>query len=400
MFRSILPLAANLYLVAFAVDAVVSLLDELTQWATGSLLLVAIRAGLAEVVFVACVPVLLALTLTPRLPRSILLPLALGGLWLNLGVAPLPIWIDSPRVLALTACGVQLSLAGWAFVAVRRRTGGRWLLADDSLGGPVFSVHHTVVTTLVGTLLLLPAAALYSLVYLATEIQVGTHGFIVFDHAGVLLADRRFQQRDREIQLVGMIHIGEQQAYGELFRSFATESTLVLAEGVSDETHRMQTRLSYAGAAANLGLAPQREIEDYLDVAREQSSISPEWPHVRNADVDVATFSPKTIEFLETAAEMWSSDDIVAELIERTNDPMFADPDLLMTLKRELIDDRNAQLVVELFDATADYRRVIIPWGALHLPAIEAEVIDRGYTLRASKQHRLITWSALLAALL
>lgn len=401
MFQPILPLLANLFVMAFAIDAGVSLIEEVVRWTTGSAALIGLRDGIAAVVVAACVPYLFAIALTPRLPATVFLPLVLSGLWLNLGAAPLPIAIDSAQLFAFTACLLQLAVAGWALFAIRRRTGGEsWLFTPQSLRGPAFSTRHTLASLAVGAFLLTPAAGLYSLVYLATALQQATQGFIVFDLDGVSLADRRFRQQDREIRLVGMIHIGEQRAYGELFRSFATESTVVLAEGVTDDSNLIQTRLSYAGAAAGLGLAPQRNIEDYLEAARADASISAEWPHVRHADVDVSTFSPTTIAFIESAARMWNSDDLLAALLELSNDPAFADPELLQNLQNELIDDRNAQLLVQLFDAISQYRRVVVPWGALHLPAIEAEVIEQGYTLEGSDDHPLISWSALLTALL
>ena len=121
--------------------------------------------------------------------------------------------------------------------------------------------------------------------------------------------------------------------------------------------------------------------------------------HVR-ADVDVSTFSPDTISFLDTAAQIWNADDVLAALLEASSDPALADPELLENLQLELLDDRNTQLVVHIFDAIEEYQRVVVPWGALHLPAIEAAVIERGYTLASSGRHSLISWSALLAAIL
>ncbi len=400
MSQPLAPLLANLFVMAFAVDAGLSLIEELVRWTTGSVALIPLRDVVAEMVVVASIPYLLAIALTPRLPAAVLLPLALFGLWLNLGAAPLPIAIDSAQRVALTACVLQILAAGWALFTIRRTTAGNWLFTPESLRGPAFSARHTLGCLAVGAFILAPAAGMYSLLYLGTTLQKATHGFIVFDFEGVSVADRRFRQQDREIQLVGMIHIGEQRAYSELFGSFATESTVVLAEGVTDDSNLMPTRLSYEGAAASLGLTPQRDIEDYLDAAHADTSISAEWPHIRHADVDVSTFSPTTIAFLQSATQLWNSNDLRTTLLELSNDPIFATPELLQNLQSELLDDRNAKLLVQLFDAIGEYQRVIVPWGALHLPAIEAEVIERGYTLDRSEQHALISWSALLAAVL
>lgn len=400
MFQLPLPLLANLFVMAFAIDAGVSLLEEILRSTTGSAALFSLRQVIAALVFFASIPYLIAIALTPRLPAAVFVPLALSALWLNLGAAPLPILIDSSQSLAFTADVLQGVVAGWALFSIRRRTGGSWLFTSESLRGPAFRARHTLASLAVGAFVLAPAAGLYSLVYLATAIQQSTSGFIVFDLDGVSLSDRRFRQQGREIQLVGMMHIGEESAYAELFRSFATESTVVLTEGVTDDLNLMQTHLSYAGAATSLGLAPQLDIEDYLDAARADESIPAEWPHIRHADVDVSSFSPTTLAFLESAARLWNSEDLPAALRQLSKDPVLAAPDLLQNLQYELIDHRNEQLLAQLFDAIDQYQRVVVPWGALHLPAIEAEVIDRGYTLETSEEHPLISWSALLAALL
>ena len=47
----------------------------------------------------------------------------------------------------------------------------------------------------------------------------------------------------------------------------------------------------------------------------------------------------------------------------------------------------------------ADYSIVIVPWGALHLPVIEYELLERGFRPIRSVEHRLLEWDTVQAAL-
>ena len=50
---------------------------------------------------------------------------------------------------------------------------------------------------------------------------------------------------------------------------------------------------------------------------------------------------------------------------------------------------RNGNLLREIDAALADYRRVVVPWGALHLPEIERGVVERGFRLEQPSRVRL-----------
>ena len=46
-----------------------------------------------------------------------------------------------------------------------------------------------------------------------------------------------------------------------------------------------------------------------------------------------------------------------------------------------------------------EYTRVIVPWGALHLPGIARELELDGYLRVEESQRLLLSWSTVLAAL-
>ena len=78
------------------------------------------------------------------------------------------------------------------------------------------------------------AVAGYFALAITTWVEVATRGFIDFGLTGVSLADRHYERGGQEIRLVGMMHLGDPEAYRTIVRTFARESTIVLAEGVSD----------------------------------------------------------------------------------------------------------------------------------------------------------------------
>lgn len=406
-----LALAANVFVVLFALDAVLSLVEEALRQLGGSSLLVAPRNLVAGVALLASIPCFLLLALTPRLPWRLLLPLTVALVWLNSGAAPLPMWFESAGALAFTTASIQVGIALLALRRIRGFTDGRSLLFDRaSLLGPGFAWGHSLRFGAACLLLLLPFGSGYVVVWGATQIHLATAGFVSFDLRGVTLLDRRYVREDREIRLVGMMHIGEGDAYRELFRSFATESTVVLEEGVSDRESLVGRPISYGGFARALGLEEQPGIGDVLrqsyweeeepweeDLAWDEDRLLPEWPHLRHADVDVGEFSVITQEFLREAAGIWDTDEPAARLEELT-ELLGEDAERkLAWVEYDLITRRNEHLIDEVFRALPEYRNVVVAWGGLHLPAIEAEIADHGFQRAGSTRRRLLTWGGVLA---
>lgn len=398
MRRRWLALLANAFVVAYTADAAFSLLEELLRAATGSALLLGPRNLLASAVFYAALVCLPLLALTPRLPTLTLLALSLSALWLNLGAAPLALLVTSSTGLGLASVGIQAVFAAAALLRIRRMRGGDgWLLTPELLRGPALSLRHSLACAAGTVFVLVPAALLYFLVSIATWLQLTTQSFVSFDLVGVSLADRLYVRDDREIRLVGMMHIGEGQAYRELASSFLAESTVVLEEGVSDREARLQQPLSYARAAQVLGLEQQVGLDQYLE---EVAGDTPRaWPTLRRADVDISAFSPETVEWLGWAGRVWSSEKPLAAFLaflRRSSEHA----DELVLVQRDIIDLRNEHLLGQIDDALHDYDHVVVPWGALHLPFIERAILARGFDPTRESRRRLVTWAGILAALL
>jgi hypothetical protein len=391
-----LQLLAQLFLAAYTLDGALSLVDEVVRAGSGSSPLVGPRNLLAAGVWYAALLVFVALLLTPRIPTLVFLTLVLSTLWLNLGAAPLPLLLRSGTAFGLSAAALQLVLGAGAFFWLRRRSGtGAW--TERTAARPAFSLRHTLGFAALALLVLAPLGAAYLLVWLATSTQVASNGFVSFDLYGVSVDDRRYARADREIRLVGMMHIGEETAYAELVRSFVRDSTVVLAEGVSDEEGVLQEHLAYEPAAQALGLSPQDDLERYLAESAPDGE-APEWPVVRHADLDASEFSPTTIEFLDWAATLWSSDGVLAAL-SRIRERPAHDPDWLRVVWRDIFELRNRHLLAEIDAALEDYECVVVPWGALHLPAIEQAVTGDGFVQTGATRRRLISWPTIGLAL-
>jgi hypothetical protein len=335
------------------------------------------------------------LALTPRLPARLLLPLFASTFWLNYGAAPLPLWIEGPA-LGISAALLQAALAALAFLWLRRNSAGRhpWWVPGPEL--PALSWRHSLRTGALLAFGLVPALLLYAVVLLVTSIETGTRGFVAFDRKGVSLDDRRYVRGDREVRLVGMMHVGEERSYREVVSSFGVESTVVLEEGVSDVSGRLSAPLSYDGVAGVLGLDPQDDLAAYL--VDPTSQQAPEWPVLRHADLDLAEFSPETVQWLERAQTVWGAEGI-GEALREALRASSEHPEVLAAVQRDVFQRRNRHLIAQLDASLLEFERVVIPWGALHLPAVEAALLERGFRPTTHQRRHLLSWRTIGRAL-
>ena len=387
---------ANFYLLVFAIDGLLSLLVAVFALSDRTLV-GAIQLSLATLVVVCTPPMFLWMALDRRLPISVFLPLVTAVLWLSLGGAPLPLLADESLDMATIGSLVQLGFAAASFALTWRATSGRgWLFGEASMEPAYsFSLGRPLGFGLAGGLLGLPAFVLFLVASGLTYIQVATQSFVSFDLEGVSMSERQYRLGSKRIDLIGMMHIGEGDAYDRLFESFAVEDAVVLEEGVTDDQRILERTLSYDKVALGLGLETQGSVSEFFGA--EPGEVLPEWPHTRHVDVDVSDFSPDTRKFLEDAASVWQADDPVAAFLELMARPMSKEA--IASIQYDIVDRRNEVVIQGINDALPEYDRVIVPWGALHLPGIEAAVLEAGFTQTSASERRLVAWSTLFAAL-
>jgi hypothetical protein len=388
---------ANLFLVAFTADGLLTLADVLLR-GLGSEALSALRGFAALVALLLSAPVLAIVSITPRLPARIFLPLALLPFWWLLGAQPVPLLVPDPAGRDWVGLATQAVACVWGWAAVRRRTGTRWLLLPEDLVGPSVSPPRTAACALAVLLLGPPILLVNSTLGLATLVSDSTARFIVFGARQVRLTHRTYVLGDQEVRLVGMMHVGEGSAYRELFDSFRTESTVVLEEGVRDQEGLLGD-LSHQDLARALGLDPQPAIGEQL-AAPDDGGTPEEWPHLRWADVDASSFAPETRGFVQRLFGVWASEDRPQALLElwRWIDTPRGRA-VLEHVRRDVLERRNAHLIEELDRALPQYRRVIVPWGALHLPEVERALLERGFVLASEGELPIASYSTVLRAL-
>ena len=95
--------------------------------------------------------------------------------------------------------------------------------------------------------------------------------------------------------------------------------------------------------------------------------------YFKHADVDVESFHPQTIAFILAVMALFQSNDF-RELVGFLADPTspIADENTQEQVMEDILFARNQRLVAEIESSLKDYRRVVVPWGAMHLPEIES----------------------------
>jgi hypothetical protein len=289
--------------------------------------------------------------------------------------------------LGLVSAVGQLLLGGGAIVLLRG-LGGQNLLTRELFQTPMFSLRNTLGFTAIN-LLLLPFALVYTgLATTSYYLDLQTSGFMRLSPIGIYMTDRSYHLDKKIIRLTGMMHIGKQDYYEELASSMAAGRTIILAEGVTDEDRLLEHQFNYSKLAGIIGLSSQEKMRfdgnlinlDDLDEKNPNASEQDQ-PDIARADIDLNSFDPQTIEFLnilgrtlfsgkplvEGFAEynLWVSENMTQERIAGV---MF-----------DILDKRNEVVIDSMLRTLKRYDTIIIPWGAMHMPAIEEAVLEQGF---------------------
>jgi hypothetical protein len=397
---SALAVAANAYLVAFTVDASFSVLDELLRLVPFAGLL-GLRNTVAEIVVLASYAVAIALIFIPRLPKRVLLLPVLFALWCAIGAVPLSITYSGwPFDLAIAAA--QLAIAAIAFATIRFST-SHWLFTTGAL--PQKShVGWRIASNVAATIVALPlviAALLFTSTAAAVEQQ--TDGYIHFGLGSIDARETTLTKPYMTVRLVGMVHIAEPQFYQSLIDGLPPHS-LVLAEGVTDRDKRLSNGLSYRNAARAIGLQQQPNLAAAIAAApapklagaAEQDSAR---PTVERADIDISDFSPTTIHFLRGVSDLYASKNS-AELLQRWQaiERGFTQKDYTAVFD-DILAKRNRHLIAEFDARSGSYNVVVIPWGAEHMPFVEAQLRKRGFRIQSQQERRVAGYGTIFAAL-
>ena len=378
---------ANIYIVLFLVDAALSLLDEILQAAASPLaFLTEIRFLVAYVVITLSMIFYACLGIDRRLPKRVFLPLTLFASWSALAMWPLSGFV-AREAFGLTAAISQVVIGAIAIILLRGLD-DRNLLTEGQFEAPMFSLRNTLGFTAIN-LLLTPFVLIYTgLAVTSYYLEEQTAGFLRLSPVGFHMTERSYHLEKKEIRLAGMMHIGKEEYYEDLAKSIPTEGTIILAEGVTDQDRLLESQFNYSKLAGLIGLTSQDKMRlngnavklDGLRVAG-QVIREPGKPDIANADIDLNRFEPKTIEFINALGRSLFSDKPLAEGLVDYN--LWIERNMteegIAGVMADILDKRNDAVIAGMVQTLKRYDTIIIPWGAMHMPAIEAAVLEQGF---------------------
>jgi hypothetical protein len=377
----------NAFVALLCLDGALSLLGRGLEALLGVDLLGAVHGLTGLAVVVAAPWVVLALALCSRVPASAFVPGLIVVWWAALGCMPLLVHWPLGVTLALAA-SLELLAGLWAYARLRQLTGAGWV--SEAVLAPGWWRAGYSVAVLGGALVLVPIVTVGWLLWsIAYGVEVTTAGFVRLDANGVQMLQRTYTRDGREVRLLGMMHIGEEEVYEELLREFPVQGSIVLAEGVRGEEAEA-AGLDYGGTARRLGLVMQGPMDALSEIP------------VRNADVSADQFSPLTLRLVANAAVFHGDAPLTAKLAayaELTELIQGHEGDPLAVLLHDVVDLRNAHLLGVIDEVEGQYERLIVPWGAYHLKGIEQGLLERGYQPGAERFTTFARWSTVRSAL-
>jgi len=388
----------NMFLILFAADGLISVVDELLLYLAGSSNLAGVREVFANTVVLLSLPVYITIGFDIRLPKRVLLPLIGFIVWSLLATWIFPDLADS-RLYGPVCAFAQLLLCLLP-IEYARKCGGEGLLLPLSVFSPkFFNLRYTlkyaavslVIVPLVFVLLTLASANAYA--------DKATAGFIRIAPSGLYMSERIYKKDQKTIRLTGMIHVGDKKFYDDLTGSFSADNIIILAEGVTDEKQLLKNKFGYSKMAGFLGLSSQEKMRlkgRLIESADENpASEKAAGADILRADIDISDFNKETIHFLNTVGKHINEGTSLAATFIALN--KWAEAELTPEINKIIMDDilhkRNKALISHLDKALINYETVVVPWGALHMAEIEESVIKRGFVLQEKKyRHSINFW--------
>lgn len=345
-----------------------------------------VRAGLIALLLVTH----LVLLITPKLPRRAALLLTFGGYWVVSGGFPLPI-LDIDQASNLIQ-GIEAGIAAGVLGLVLIPGGSprSFVLARR----PWSSGWHTIAMILLSCLFMPILVVATAIDGLAWGVAQYSHGYMRIRPHGLVLQERRYARGADEVWLVGMMHIAQADFYKGLFPPRGdVPPTIVLLEGVTDREGKLRGGFHMDNMAKLLGLSSQGEAAIHLhpgadvddegetNALREDQIIR--WNNgmsLRRADVDIGEFRPETLTYLGEIGEVFQSSSLPI-MLKRLFDPKspLANQRFQKLAFEDILDKRNAHLMTQIEASFPAYDRVIVPWGALHLPEVGDWLKENGF---------------------
>jgi len=394
---------ANVYLLAFAADAALSVIDELLLAAGESPVTMA-RNLLASAVIAGSLLMVFVVTFVPQLPKILFVPLIACALWMALGAPPFS--AADNRQLQLFLALSQLALAGLAFLYVQMTAGG-WLLSAQRLPHKRHLFLRIVAASFV-TLTLIPIALVaFGIAAVVSYAEAQTKGYLQFTWSDVQARETVLTRGGKTVHLVATAHIAERTFYETIYAGIPVNA-VVLAEGMTDKKKLLGTSGMQDEAADTLGLQTQQVFERLLGpaIADGGDGRSPSGapataktrPDVVRADLDVSDLSATTIKCMrEDLAIARSSFD---ELMQMQADQLKCSEAERKIYYDEILYTRNNKVLAEFDRLAGKYDIFVVPWGALHMPDFELAFKERGFQIARMRMLTLARYQTVAGRML
>ena len=394
---------ANVYIILFLIDASLSLIDELfVSSSVASSLFSEIRYFVATIVITLSMIIFACLGIDRRLPKRVFLPLTIYISWCAMAMWPLS-GVIARESLGLLAAGNQLLLGGIALVMLRG-LGGQLLLTREHFQQPMFSLGNTLAFTAI-TLLLTPFVLVYSGLAVASYyLEEQTAGFLRLSPIGIYMSERSYHLDEKVVRLAGMMHIGKEDYFKDVAGSMSAKRTIILAEGVTDQDGLLETQFNYGKLAGIVGLSSQEKMHldgNLVDLndfdAPGQADREEDKPDIARADIDLNQFEPETVAFLNELGRSLFGDQPLLEGLAVYNVWVeeHMTPESIAAIMVDIIDKRNAVVIDGMVRSLSRYDTIIIPWGAMHMPAIEEAVLGEGFVPGAERERLSLDFRAI-----
>lgn len=398
MFKKFVIFVFRIYPILFCIDAILSVVDDITIYFIADNYIRGFRHGLAT--FVVFTGIIYFLNLffinSVHKKKYFLLPAynliaSLLSMWNMLGlirrsslfevfaleVSPHTVVTKHPGflVIGILLCLIQAAIGLYVLkVALKdeftmKESGVRFIIAPLSafcllciqLLIPLFSVPLILIS--------------------------GTGGFLGLKGGNVTSIERVYEKNGKTLHLIPMVHIGDEEFYKELSKVDGKVKTLYLLEGVSDR-NKLLKNLDYSAFAKGAGLDLQKEHFNPEVPAEFKDNIS-----IKMADIDVNQFKPETRDFLKKVFEQMNKKSFF-EVMYMSSDKFSAKESAALIV--DLVQKRNAKVLSELKANENNFQKIFIPWGAAHMPEIERDILKDGYKPVSEKERIVISLDKVL----
>lgn len=390
---------ANAYLVAFALDAAVSLVDEVWFATTGVSPLTEMRNSLSLFVALASLVMIFVVAFTPQLPKLIFVPMIAATLWFAVGAPPFVAAIGD-RTVSLFLALIQLTIATAAFLVVQLRMGETLLSARLLPHKSHIFLRIALASVVIVALIPVGLAALGAWALVSTA-EAQTKGYLSFTWSEIQAREAVMRNRTKTVHVIATAHIAEAGFYETIYKGVPPHA-VILAEGISDEKGLLGGDRARGEAASFLGLQTQEVFEQLLGpaipddeaaTAKAPSKATPSnearpttpaksRPDVVRADIDVSELSPPTLRCLRedvqfgNAALSGNDGDLPTPTCTEADRKVFWD---------EILYTRNAKVMASYDALAARYDVFVVPWGALHMPDLQASFEKRGFRVERTR---------------